>query len=90
MADAILTSMFNVIGGSVLGNSMVFAIFVFAILIIMLLVMRLPVNITLAFVFPVILAFCLFGYFPIWFKAISSLVVGIIWFFIIRGLVFNE
>ena len=90
MADAIITQLYTIIGGSVIGNSLVFGIFCLAILIIMLLVMRLPVNITMAFIFPVILSFCIFGYFPIWFKAISSLVIGIIWFFIIRGLVFNE
>ena len=87
MVNAILSELFHTLGGDLVGNSMIFGLLIIGALFVMVLLLRLPAGISFAFIFPVMLAFSVFGYFPIWIKAVSSITIGVVWFFVMKSLI---
>lgn len=89
MADEILNEIFSVIGVDLIGDPMIFGIVVVGLILTMLVYLRLPANIVFAFIFPAILALTASANFPIWIKAAASLLIGLVWFFVMKSMIYE-
>jgi len=89
MTNELLIQIFNVIGLDLMGNPMIFGVLIVGLILTILVYLRLPSNIVFAFIFPAILAFTASANFPIWIKAAASLLIGLVWFFVMKSMIYE-